>query len=39
MRDSAHGFRVGASPQMQLILGHSAVKLCEIGELPHNVAR
>ena len=33
MRGSAHGFGAGASPPMQLTLGHSALKLCKIGDL------
>ena len=33
------GFGPGASPSLQLILGHSALKLCEIGELHLHVGR
>lgn len=37
MRGSVEGFGPGASPPMQLAQGHSALKLCEIGELRHHV--
>ena len=33
------GFGPGASPPMQPILGHSALKLCEIGALRYHVGR
>ena len=39
MRGSAHGFGASASPLMQLTLGHSALKLCEIGDLRCHVGR
>ena len=39
MRGSVQGFGPGASPPMQLTQGHSALKLCEIGELRHHVGR
>ena len=32
-------FGPGASPPMQPYLGHSALKLCEIGESRHHVGR
>ena len=37
MRGSVQGFGPGASPPMQLTQGHSALTLCEIGELRHHV--
>ena len=39
MRGSVQGFGPGASPPMQLTQGHSALTLCEIGELRHHVGR
>ena len=37
MRGSVQGFGPGASPPMQLTQGHSALTLCEIGELGHHI--
>ena len=37
MRGSVQGFGPNASPPMQLTQGHSALKLCKIGELRHHV--
>ena len=34
-----NGFGPDASPPMQPFLGHSALKLCEIGESRHHVGR
>ena len=39
MRGSVQGFGPGESPPMQLTQGHSALTLCEIGELRHHVGR
>ena len=36
---ASHGFGAGASPPMQLTKGHSALKLCEIGEFERHVGR